>query len=98
MSRVDMAAQHRSGNSSRHKTKRAPRSGRPSEKKISEQLLHGLCSGHVDAGQLEVLAFHAALYGNVMPGMRGHFVLRVNGVHLLVSVVYEHILGAVLLD
>src|SRR6267378_3906838 len=64
----------------------------------NKEVLHALCGRHVDAGQLQRFAVHAALYGHVMSGMRRHFVLRVDYVHLLVRVVHEHVLGAVLLD
>src|SRR5207249_2796029 len=44
------------------------------------------------------VALHRALYGHVMAGMRRHFVLRIDRVHLLVPFVHEHVLGAFLLD
>src|ERR1700719_518504 len=96
MRMVDMAAQHRSGNTSRHKTKRAPRIGTPVLKKTVKDLLD--CRSHVDAAQLERFAVHRALYGHVMAGMRRHFVLRIDHVHFLVGIVHEHVLGAMLLD
>src|SRR5712664_309192 len=95
---VDMAAQHRIGNASQHKTKRAEPKPRPSQKMLREQLLHTLCRRHVDAGQLEVLSVHGALYSHVMAGMRRHFVLRIYDIYFLVGVVHEHVLGAMLLD
>src|SRR6266403_804880 len=94
---VDMAGEHRNGNASRHKTKRAPRRNRGARHGEFPGKLLG-CRCHVDAGQLERFAFHAPLYGHVVSGMRRHFVLRVDYVHLLVRVVHEHVLGAVLLD
>src|SRR5712692_10156402 len=94
---VDMAGEHRSGNASRHKTKRAPRGNRDARRGEFLGKLLG-CRCHVDAGQLQRFAVHAALYGHVVSGMRCHFVLRVDHVHLLVRVVHEHVLGAVLLD
>src|SRR6266849_1348797 len=99
MRRIDMAAQHRNGNASRHKTKRAEPQPRPSQKMFRKQLLHALCRCcHVDAGQLEGLALYRALNGHVMAGMRRHLVLRIDNVHFLVGVVHEHVLGAMLLD
>src|SRR6266849_4699448 len=99
MRRVDMAAHHRNGNASRHKTKRAEPQPRPSQKMFRKQLLHALCRCcHVDAGQLEGLALYRALNGHVMAGMRRHLVLRIDNVHFLVGVVHEHVLGAMLLD
>src|SRR5713226_8905751 len=95
MRMVDMAAQHRSGNASRHKTKRA--SDRDARQERTDQNLLG-CSSHVDAGQFERFAVHTALYGHVMAGMRRHFVLSVHDVYFLVGVVHEHILRAMLLD
>src|SRR5207253_10673748 len=88
--------QHRNGNASRHKTKRAPcRDARREE--IGRDLL-GCRSRHVNAGQFERLALYRALYGHVMAGMRRYFVLRVDDIHFLVGVVHEHVLGAMLLD
>src|SRR3989475_6875305 len=94
---VDIVSEHRNGNASRHKTKRAPRRNRGARRGEFLGKLLG-CRCHVDAGQLQRFAFHAALYGHVMSGMRRHFVLRVDYVYLLVRVVHEHVLGAVLLD
>src|SRR5258707_12585256 len=70
---VDMAAQHRNGNASRHKTKRAELQPRPSQKMLRKQLLHALCRCcHVNAGQLEGLAVNGAFYGHVMTRMCRH--------------------------
>src|SRR6266404_5562793 len=96
MRRVDMGATTSYGNASWRKKKKGALSGRPSRKKEKELL--GCCGGHVDAGQLEGLALYRALNGHVMAGMSCHLVLRVDNVHFLVRVVYEHVLGAVLLD
>src|SRR6516162_4301303 len=94
---VGMVVEHRNGNAGRHKTKRAdPPSVCPPVK--ANDAGSALLAGHVDAGQLKGLAFHCALDGNVMAGMRRHFVLRVDNVHFLVGVVHKHVLGAVLLD
>src|SRR5216684_780944 len=96
---VDMASEHRSGNTSRHKTKRAPRGSRDARhKRLKQEKLHALCGCHVDAGQLQCFAVHAAFHSHVMSGMRRHLVLRVDYVHLLVRIVHEHVLGAVLFD
>src|SRR5260370_23425820 len=81
-------------------TKQNGRSRSPArlKKMLREQLLHTLCRSHVDAGQLERIAFHGALYSHVMAGMRRHFVLRIYDIYFLVGVVHEHVLGAMLLD
>src|SRR5258708_19766207 len=97
MRMVEMAEQHRIGNASPHKTKRAEPKPRPSQKMLREQLLHTLCRRHVDAAQLERFALHGALYSHVMAGMRRHFVLRIHDIYFLVGVVHEPVLGAVLL-
>src|SRR5882762_4226680 len=72
--------------------------GTPVTNDRNKEILHAFRGYHVDAGQLERLAVHGAFHGHVMSGMRRHFVLRVDYVHLLVGVVHEHVLGAVLLD
>src|SRR5436190_13069949 len=75
--------------------------GRPGRDARREEIRRDLlgCRGsHVNAGQLERLAFYRALYGHVMAGMRRHFVLCVDNIHFLVGVVHEHVLGAMLLD
>src|SRR5207302_1406883 len=64
------------------------------------QIREGFCllGRHGDVGQLERVAFHRALDGYVMAGMRRYFVLRVDHVHLLVGVVHEDVLGSMLFD
>src|SRR5579884_2355513 len=67
--------------------------GRPWDVSMVKSL-HVFCGSHLDGVQLQA----APLYGNVMTGMVGHFVLGVDGIDLVVGVIHEHILGAVLLD
>src|SRR5712691_8504797 len=92
-----MAAQHRNGNASPAKTKRASQSGWGARQvRIVELLLGRRC--HFDAGQLQRVALHGALYGHVMAGMRRYSVLSIDYVHILVGVTLDHVLYAMLLD
>src|SRR6267142_6780772 len=96
MRSVDMAAQYRNGNTSRHKNKTGAPTGRPLLT-VVEDLLGG-CGSHVNAGELERLAVYHALNGHVMAGVRCHLVLSIHDVDFLVGIVHEHVLGAMFLD
>src|SRR5713226_4069832 len=94
---VVMAAQHRNGNASPAKTKRASQTRWGARQvRIVELLLGRRC--HFDAGQLQRVALHRALYGHVVAGMRRDFVLSIDNVHLFVGIVHEHVLRAMLFD
>src|SRR5260370_42470953 len=81
MRMVEMEEQQRNGNESRNKKNGAEPQPRPSQKMLRKQLLHALCRcSHVDAGQFERFAFNGALYGDVMAGMRRHFVLSIHDI------------------
>src|SRR5262245_23085749 len=60
--------------------------------------LHSLFRSHVDAGELDRIAAGSALHGDMMTGVRRHFVLVVEGVDFLVRVVDENILCAMFFD
>src|SRR5215472_6163154 len=88
---VGMVVEHRNGNAGRDKTKRADQTS-VCPLVQDNDAGSALLASHVDAGQLKRLAVHCALDGNMMAGMRRHFILRVDNIHFLVGVVHKHVL------
>src|SRR5579885_3662700 len=60
--------------------------------------LHAPYGSKQDGVQIKAATLDGTLYGDVMTGMVGHFVLGVDVIDLVVGVIHEHVLGAVLLD